>query len=163
AVAIIDDTVAQMIWPGGNAVGKRLNIEHQASYEMERSPLEVVGVVQHIQSHSLTDRVRGQIYMPYPQAIRPHMAFTIKSTLVPQVLTPLLQREVSRLDKDLPIYNVQPLERYVDKARRETRFTTTLAGGLAFIALLLACTGIYGVTSYAVLQRTSELGTRVAL
>jgi putative ABC transport system permease protein len=164
AVAIVDDAVAEKLWPNGNAIGKRLNIEHKITvFEMDRSAMEVVGVVKHVQSHSLTDRVRGQIYMPYPQAIRPHMAFTIKSTASPEALLPFLQDEVSKLDKDLPIYNVQPMDAYVAKARRETRFTTTLAGGLALIALLLACTGIYGVTSYSVLQRTSELGTRIAL
>jgi predicted permease len=164
AVVIIDEAVAERAWPNASALGKKLNIEHKAKvFDNERGAIEVVGVVKHIQSHSLTDRVRGQIYLPYPQAIRPHMSIAIKSTAPPQTLLPFLQREVSKLDKDLPIYNVQPMEAYVDKARRETLFTTTLAGALALIAMLLACTGVYGVTSYSVLQRTNELGTRIAL
>jgi putative ABC transport system permease protein len=163
-VVIIDETVAEQAWPNASALGKKLNIEHKVTtFNSERGAMEVVGVVKHIQSHSLTDPVRGQIYLPYPQAVRPHMSFAIKSIAPPQSLLPFLQREVSKLDKDLPIYNAQPMDAYVDKARRETRFTTTLAGTLALIALLLACTGVYGVTSYSVLQRTNELGTRIAL
>jgi putative ABC transport system permease protein len=91
------------------------------------------------------------------------MAIAIKSAAPPEALLPFVQREVAKLDKDLPVYNAQPMQAYVEKARRETRFTTMLAGVLALIALLLACTGIYGVASYSVLQRTNELGIRIAL
>ena len=163
-VVIVDDSVAERLWPNGDALGKKISTEHKSTvFGSERGAMEVVGVVKHVQSHSLTDRVRGQIYLPYPEAIRPHMAFTIKCAAPPESLLPFLQREVSLLDKDLPIYNVQPMTAYVEKARLQTRFTTMLSGALALIALLLACTGIYGVTSYSVLQRTNELGTRIAL
>jgi putative ABC transport system permease protein len=164
AVVIVDEVVSERAWPDGVAVGRKLNIEHKVStFESGRGGVEVVGVVKHVQSHSLTNRVRGQVYLPYTQAVRPHMSLTVRSKTPPETLVPLLQAEVAKLDKDLPIYNVQPMNAYVEKARRETRFTTALSGVLALIALLLACTGIYGVTSYSVQRRTNELGTRMAL
>ena len=169
SVVIIDDSVAEKAFPNSSAIGKKLNVEKKSSRTLQsagdftRDAAEVVGVVKHLQSHSLTDQVRGQVYLPYPEAVRQHMAIVMKSTAPPEALLPFVQREVAKLDKDLPVYNAQPMQAYVEKARRETRFTTMLAGVLALIALLLACTGIYGVASYSVLQRTNELGIRIAL
>jgi predicted permease len=160
SVVIIDDSVAEKAWPKTNAVGKKLNVENG---DFVRDTVEVVGVVKHLQSHALTDQVRGQVYLLYPRAVRQHMALTIKSTAAPETLLPFIRREVTQLDKDLPVYNVQPMEAYVEKARRETRFTAMLAGVLATIALVLAGTGIYGVAWYSVLQRTKEIGVRIAL
>jgi predicted permease len=159
-LAIIDEVVAQQSWPGQQAVGKLLNIENG---NFVRDTAQVIGVVKHLQYHTLTDQVRGQIYLLYPLAIRTHMAVTLKSSLSAQALLPLIRQKVAALDKDLPIYHVAPMADYVASARKQTRFVTLLAGVMAGIALLLACTGIYAVTSYSVVQRTVELGIRTAL
>jgi len=159
-LVIIDDVVAQQSWPGQQAVGKLLNIENG---NFVRDTAKVIGVVKHLQYHTLTDQVRGQVYLLYPQAIRTHMAVTLKSNLSNQALLPLIRQKVAALDKDLPIYHVEPMTAYVESARKQTRFVTLLAGVMAGIALLLACSGIYAVAMYSVVQRTSELGIRTAL
>src|SRR5262249_20901023 len=164
-VAIVDDTLAAQTWPGENPIGKKLSVEDSPSgpFQFVREAVVVVGIVRHLQSHGLTSKERGQIYLPFALAPRPVISFVVKTTADSQTFAAYLKQEVRKLDKDMPIASLRAQTEYLEKARAQTRFVTVLAGGLGTIALLLACLGIYGVTSYSVAQRTSEIAIRLAL
>jgi putative ABC transport system permease protein len=162
-VAIVDDSLAARTWPGTNPVGQKLNIEYFANESFVRDWAEVVGVVKHIKYHSLMEHTRGQVYLPYVQSPRPWVAFTLRIAGRLEDSIGVIRHEVTGLDGDLPIAKLRAMDEYVAQARSKTRFVTSLATSLGVIALVLACIGIYGVTSFSVTQKRNEIGIRMAL
>lgn len=163
--AIVDDDLAKQTWPNQNPIGKKLAVEDSPGgpFWFTEDTVEVVGVVRHVQYHSLTTSIRSQIYLPYALAPRPLVSFVVRSAMPPESLVGLIRHEVANLNKAIPVSRVAPLGDYVRNARSDSRFVTMLAAMLASIALLLATIGIYGVTSYSALQHTSQIGVRMAL
>jgi predicted permease len=163
-VAIVDDVMARELWPGDNPLGKRLNVSDSPAgpYQFERDWVVVVGVVKHVQYHSLTTMVRPQIYVPFALAPRP-IAFVLRTTQPPAGLSAAIRAEVHKLNPNAAVGRIVPLVDLVAQARSQARFVTMLASALALIALLLASIGIYGVTAQSIGQRTHEIGIRMAV
>jgi putative ABC transport system permease protein len=161
-VAIIDDSLARQLWPGQSAAGKLINVEIQSG-DFGREVAEVIGVVRHVDSHSLTLPERGQVYLPYRMAARNNMYFVVRTRTSPMPLIPLIRRQVASLDRELPVAAVRLMSDYVLEAQRQSRFVAVLAEALAGIAVLLASMGIYGVTASSVTGRTREMGIRMVL
>ena len=158
-VVIVNETAARQFWPGENPIGKRVFVQ----YGVFTRGAEVIGVVGDVRYGPIDRPSEPDAYLPYRQATQRTMILFATTAGDPMALVEAVRRHAGALDRTLPIYDIKTMRQRINDATVSVRFNVILLTAFAVIAIVLAIVGIYGVMSFAVRQRTNEIGIRMAL
>jgi putative ABC transport system permease protein len=161
-VVIISEAAARTYWPNENPIGQKLRI-HVGLVERKSTPRTIVGIVGDVHFEGLETGTKPDLYIPHAQQQLEDMMVIVRSSGDLKKIPTFIREELRRMNPNLPISNMKTMEEVVGGSLGERKFTMFLLSAFAMVGLFLAALGTYGVLSFQVVQRTQEIGVRLAL
>jgi putative ABC transport system permease protein len=158
-VIVINQRAAERNFPSESPIGQRIRF----SSDEDDPPLEIVGVVANTRGYGIGRAPEPEIYLPHAQTSIPFMSLVVRAKGDPSAVAAALRSRIAALDPSLPAGDLTPLEEAIHEQLAPSRFRSILLVAFGAATLLLAGIGIYGLISYSVAQRASEIGIRLAL
>jgi putative ABC transport system permease protein len=157
-VAIINETLARQFFPHADPIGQHITAPMEGT-----TPIEIVGVISDVHDRGLSAKSPSTIYAPYQQFALAYGGIVARTSAAPESVIPELRRRIAQTDPTVPLRAVSTIDARLHKTLDAPRFYTIMAIACAFMAILFVTLGLYGVISYGVSRRTSEIGIRMAL
>jgi putative ABC transport system permease protein len=168
-VVVISDAMAKRFWPGEDPIGQRMTYNRGLPEETSQDvggagSREIVGIVGDVKHLGLDDSDVAMFYVPHSQQPSFHtMTLVLRTSADPDVIAGAIRAELSSMDPNIPLYAVRALDTIVEQTIDAPRFRTQMLGIFAAVALVVAVIGVYAVTGVSLVQRTKEIGIRMAL
>jgi len=159
-VVVVNEALAAAIWPGEDPIGRRVK---QGWPERPGIWREVVGVIRNVRFEGITERMTLQVYMPYAQNASSDIAVLVRTAVTPGSVRPTIEAVLASISGDMPVSAVRTMDDVLRTSIARQRMALLVLGVFAAIALILAGSGLYGLVTHSVTERTHEIGVRMAL